>query len=54
MVVAHGCEYTKAAEQRERPLGIAPLVRLDGLPEGQAELVLADRMCRFVLRRWPV
>lgn len=47
MVVAHDCEYTKAQQQSERPLGIAPLVRLQELPAGQPELVLADRMSRY-------
>jgi hypothetical protein len=50
MVIAHSCEYTKAIEQPERPLGVAPVIDLDDLPQGQPELVLADRMSRY----WPL
>jgi hypothetical protein len=47
MVVAHSCEYTKALEQPERPLAVAPLISFDELPDGQAQLVLADEMARY-------
>jgi hypothetical protein len=50
IVVAHDCEYTKAVRQRDRPLGIAPLVVIDDLPDGQADPVRANEMSRY----WPL
>ena len=47
MVIAHDCEYTKAIDQRERPLGVAPVIHLADLPSGQPKLVLADAMSRY-------
>jgi hypothetical protein len=50
IVIAHDCEYTKAARQRERPLSIAPLVVIDDLPDGQATPTRANEMSRY----WPL
>jgi hypothetical protein len=47
MFIAHGCEYTKSADQPERPLSVAPIIDLRDLPEGQLELAQADRMSRY-------